>query len=189
MKNENIKYLITYIIMMSIEDLESISLSNVEVMNLIGNKANIIQYPELRFYENIDDILEPYGACIILFLTRENYGHWTCVFKVDENTIEYFDPYGLFIDEALDFKMNEYFRYKNHQNFAHLTWLLLNSRYEITYNEHKFQQKKKGISTCGRHTAMRLILRELSLEEYKDFIYSFNLNPDKLVTLLTIYIN
>jgi len=173
----------------SLKELENISLSNTEVMHLIDGKANLIQYPQLVNVTNIDQILEPYGACIILFLTKQNYGHWTCVFKVNNNTIEYFDPYGLFIDEALDFNKDNYFRIENNQNYAHLTYLLYHSKYEITYNQYKFQSKKKGVSTCGRHTAMRLIMRNLSLDEYKKYITSFNIDPDELVTLLTIFVN
>lgn len=171
-----------------IKELENISLSNDEVLKLVNGKANLILYPELSKINNIDDVLNPYGACIILFLTKKNYGHWTCIFKLDEDTIEYFDPYGLYIDDALNFKMNKYFRKVNNQDFSHLTYLLYKSPYTITYNQYKFQKKMNGVSTCGRHTAMRLILRKLSLEQYKELMTSGKYSPDKLVTLLTSYI-
>lgn len=181
--------LILYIMDRLIKELEQMSLSNQEVMKLIDGKANLIQYPQLAQINNIDEILEPYGACVILFLTKKNYGHWTCLFKVSPNTLEFFDPYGLMIDDELNFKMAEHFRRESNQDYPHLTWLLYNSPYKITYNEHKFQKKLKGVATCGRHTAMRLILRHLSLDQYKEFFDGSGMDPDKLVTILTSYIN
>lgn len=171
-----------------IKELEEISLSNDEILELVDGKANLILYPELSKINNIDEILYPYGACIILFLTKKNYGHWTCIFKVNDNTIEYFDPYGLYIDNALNFKMDKYFRKINNEDFAHLTYLLYISPYNISFNQYKFQKKLKGVSTCGRHTAMRLILRDLSLDEYKKFMTNRKYSPDELVTILTSYI-
>lgn len=181
--------MILYIMNKIIKELEKMSLSNNEVMKLVNGKANLIQYSELAKVSNIDEILKPYGACIILFLTRKNYGHWTCLFKVKPDELEFFDPYGLFIDDELNFKMPEYFRKKSNQDYPHLTWLLYNSPYKISYNEHKFQKKMKGVATCGRHTAMRLILRYLTLEQYKELIDGSRMDPDKFVTMLTSYIN
>ncbi len=168
-----------------LEELEKISLSNDEMLKLVNGNANLIQYPELANISNIDQVLRPYGAVIILFLTRKNYGHWICVFKVTPNMLEFFDPYGLFIDDELNFKMNKYFRKISHENYPHLTYLLYNSLYQISYNQYKFQSKMKGVATCGRHTAMRLILRDLPLDEYKELMTSTNYTPDELVTMLT----
>ena len=173
-----------------LKELESISLSNYEVLELINGKANLIQYPELATKNNIDEILHPYGACIILYLTRKNYGHWCCLFrfKDDPNLLEFFDPYGLFVDDELNFKMNENFRKINNQDYPHLTHLLYISPYKISYNQYKFQKKLKGVATCGRHTSMRLLLRDLPLDNYKKFMTSTNYTPDELVTMLTTLI-
>ena len=168
-----------------LKELQKISLSNEEMMKLVNNRANLVQYPELSKYNNIDQLLQPYGACIILYLTRKNYGHWTCVFKVDNNTIEHFDPYGLYIDEELNFNMDPYFRKVSGQDFPHLSFLLYNSPYNLSFNQYKFQQKIKDVSTCGRHTGMRLILRNLNLNDYKKLICSTKYTPDEVVTIIT----
>lgn len=168
-----------------LEQLEMISLSNIEVMKLVNNKSNIIKYSYLLNINNIDEILEPYGACIILFLTGENYGHWTCIFKINNNTLEFFDPYGIYPDHELNFKMDKYFRKINNQDYPHLTFLLLDSGYNISFNEIQFQDKKKNIATCGRHVSLRLILRDLSLYEYYKMFIESNINPDTFVTIIT----
>src|SRR6188768_1962094 len=107
-----------------IENLEDISLSNQELMKLIDHKAKLITYTDLAKCNSIDQVLEPYGACIILFLTREHYGHWCCLFKVKPDTLEFFDPYGLKPDDELDFEIDPYFRKYAKEDYPHLTYLL-----------------------------------------------------------------
>lgn len=171
-----------------IKNLENIGLSSDEILQLIDGKANLILYTDLAKITNIDDILKPYGACIILYLTRKNYGHWVCLIKLDDKTLEFFDPYGFMIDEELDWNIDKNFRKFSKQDYPHLTSLLYYSPYYLTYNQYKFQKKKNDIKTCGRHTALRILLRNLSLDEYYNLILSMHKDPDYLVTLLTSFI-
>lgn len=163
-----------------------IALSDVEVLKLVNGRANIILYPDLYKYEHIDEILEPFGSCFLLYEAKPNYGHWCCLNKLDENTIEYFDPYGKFVDDTLyNIPMN--FRKISNQYYPHLTWLLYNSGYNIDYNEYPFQKHEKDIKTCGRWCAMRIICKFMKLNTFAKYFY--NKNGDKFVTLLTMYIN
>lgn len=170
-----------------LKDLENVSLSNEEMLKLVDGKSNLIQYPQLKDATNIDDVLYPYGACIILYLTKQNYGHWTCIFKVNDDTIEHFDPYGLYIDEELSFKMDPYFRKIVNEDYPHLSYLLYHSPYKLSFNQYQFQKKLKEVATCGRHTSTRLLLRHLPLNEYKDLICSGepDYSPDEVVTIVT----
>lgn len=172
-----------------IKQYEKIALSDSEVLQLVKNKANIILYPNLVKYDNVDQILDLYGACFILFESRPNYGHWCCLFKVNNDTLEFFNPYGGYPDDSLEFINNE-FRFQSNQAFPYLSYLLLKSNYNLTYNEHKFQQKKEGINTCGRWSALRIICRNMSLKQFNKFIENLSkklkLNKDEIVTLLTI---
>lgn len=162
-----------------------IALSDTEVLKLVGGKANIILYPELVNYKHIDEILEPYGSCFLLYETKPNFGHWCCLNKINNNTIEYFDPYGKFIDDSLYYiPMN--FRKKSNQYYPHLTAMLYDSGYLIDYNEHKFQKLKNNIKSCGRWCSMRILLKKLPLEEFCDL---FIKNGDEKVTLLTMWVN
>ena len=64
---------------------QAIALSDKQLMKLVKGRANLILYPDLHKYETIDEVLEPFGAAIILYVARTEpniYGHWTCVFKV-----------------------------------------------------------------------------------------------------------
>lgn len=171
---------------------EDIALSDKEVLKLIDGKANLILYPDLHKYNTIDEILEPYGACILLFEARPKYGHWCCIFKVNNKLLEFFNPYGGYPDDSLEY-IPMHFRLISNQYYPYLSILMYNSPYELSYNEHKFQKHGKNIKTCGRWCAIRLVFRNLSLDEFNELIKlltkKLNVDSDKLVTLLTMKIN
>lgn len=160
-----------------------IALSDKDIMRLIKGKANLLTYTELQKYNNIDQVLGPYSALVLLYETSKNFGHWVCVFKVNENTIEHFDSYGLKPDDELKF-IPEYFREVNYEEIPHLTYLLYNSGYNVIYNEFKLQKKKKGINTCGRWVATRLIYRMIPQKVFAKFFLEYN-NPDEIIVQLT----
>jgi hypothetical protein len=165
---------------------EDIALSDKEVMGLINGRANLVLYPDLNNYNSIDEVLGPYGACFLLFEWKPRYGHWCCLFKTIDGGIEFFNPYGGYPDDSLNHVPMD-FRKKSNQYLPYLSYLLLNSPYELSYNEHKFQKYGKNIKTCGRWCAMRLLCRHLSLEQFSKIFK--NKNGDKMVTLLTMWIN
>lgn len=169
-----------------LDDLKKYSLSNFDIQELLKGKANLLTYLELKEYDNIDDVLGKYGACVILYLSSLNYGHWCCIFRSPKkNTLEYFDPYGYTVDYALKFAP-EHFRKVNGLEYPHLTYLLYNSPYNIEYNNYKFQKLGNGINTCGRHVVTRLLLRYLTIEQYNKLMKKYkNIKPDDFVTIIT----
>lgn len=163
------------------------SLSGDEILKLINGKGKILTYTQLASYQNIDDVLEPYGCAVILYLSEHYYGHWVCLFKFNDTTIEFFDPYGMPPDDQLAF-IPEHFRKISKQELPHLTALLWKSGKEIEYNDHKLQKDASDINTCGRHVACRIAMKELHIDDYADFINSFTgINPDEFVTIMTNY--
>lgn len=172
---------------------ENIPLSDKDILNLLNNRVNIEVYPNLHKYQNIDELLGPYEACVILFESKPNYGHWCCVFKINDDLIEFFNPYGSikngFPDDCL-LHIPTNFRKESHQYVPYLSLLLLNSPYELSYNEYELQQHNNNIKTCGRHCVVRLWNKNLTLDEYIDNLNrdceNENLNYDQLVTLITI---
>lgn len=171
---------------------EDIALSDKEVLDLVDKKANLILYPQLHNYEMIDQILNPYGACIILYESQPNYGHWCCIFKIDDNTLEFFNPYGGYPDINLE-QIPYNFRKESNQDYPHLSWLMYNSNYNLTYNQHKFQKYDQDVKTCGRWCALRLNCRSMPLEEFykmiKQLTNKLHVTNDELVTMLTMFIN
>ncbi len=177
-----------------IAKLESISLSGEDILSLVHHKANILSYDKLKDYKSIHNIMKN-GACVILYLSEKHYGHWCVVFYRNDDDksktgkkskfIEFFDPYGVMIDDEknwvhpLDQK-----RLGVEKNY--MTRLLAESNCKIEYNHYKFQKLKPGMNTCGRWVATRLNFRYLPLD---DFHHLFKKDGDKLVVLMTMYIN
>lgn len=159
-----------------------------DMMKVVDGNTNVMAYPKLRHYNNIDEVLGKHGACIVLYETKKNYGHWCLIFKLSPTTIEFFDPYCYSVDEQLKF-IPKNFRKENNEKFPHLSYLLYNSPYKLTYNHHRFQKLAKDVNTCGRWCSIRLVLRNLPLKKFiKLFEGTDEFNSDTLVTVLTGFI-
>ena len=170
-----------------IKNLEKVSLSGDDTLKIIEGKSNLISYDQLKGVKHIKDIMK-HGACIILYLSEEHYGHWVCVFYRSNKLIEFFDAYGVSVDLEKDWVKKETQK-KLGVCDNYLSRLLANSGCEIEYNHHVFQKKNKSnISTCGRWVAVRLMFRDLSLEEFAKLFppnKKLLVDGDMLVTLMT----
>lgn len=160
------------------------SLSDIDLRNNIN--SNIVSYSDIKKYKNIDDLLGNDNKCIILYETKKNSGHWTCLYKV-EKTIFFFDSYGNNIDLQLKFipkQINESLG----QDHKKLIELLYNSPYKVEFNEYKLQKLKKDINTCGRWVLIRLMYPNISIKYFKN-LFSKKLigeiSPDKMIYELT----
>lgn len=162
---------------------KEISLSDQDVMRLVNHKAKVLIYNELKNYRTLDEALGPHKAIFLLYETRKDYGHWVAVFQHNKTTVEFFDPYGIFPDEEL-YWTNTHTRKMLGQDVPYLSRLLLKSKYpNLEYNNYKFQKEGSDINTCGRWSALRIALRDMSLKEFKkNFLGK---NSDDLVTILT----
>lgn len=159
--------------------LESIALSNKDILHLTNNKCNVMSYDDLLNYKTLDEALGPFGALCVLYEFGYRYGHWVAVIKVNDNLIEFFDPLSSKPDREWKFISDEY------KKKPYLSYLMKESPYNLSYNQYKFQKNKKGINTCGRHCALRIILKNYSLEQYKKFLTNKKYDPDFMVTVLT----
>lgn len=161
------------------------SLSGDEVLRLVNNKANIIIYPELENYNHIDEVLEPYGCAIILYLSDVNYGHWVGLIK-HKDRIEFYDSYAVKPDSEFDYIKEKSKRKLNYKKTPYLSKLLYESGYKIEYNHNPMQCDMDGINTCGRHVGLRLLLKDIPLPEYIQLISSVpGMTADEVVYELT----
>lgn len=147
-----------------IDEIKMISTSNSELQEKLGRPINVIKYNELKNYSSIDDLLKPYGECIILYETHVNNGHWVCVFKRG-NKISFFDSLGLKPDDQFH-SISIKFRKDNGIRKPYLTYLLTDTPYEVEYNPYKLQVMDEFIATCGRWVVLRLKLKDLSPSEF-----------------------
>ena len=164
----------------------SYALSDSDMMRLLHNKCNIMEYGQLYNYNSLDDVLGKFKTCIILYNTSTKIGHWTCIFLRKDNILEFFDPYGIIIDNEIKgtFMDPEWIKNYYRDGEKRLSHLIINSKYNsIEYNNYNIQSKDKGINTCGRHVVCRLWNKHLSLDDYYNIIQLYN--PDELVVELT----
>jgi hypothetical protein len=168
---------------------ENIPLNDKDLYHLLGSSYNLVLYPELNKYNSIDELLGNKNACILHFTTRHNYGHWACFWKLNSRTVSFFNSYGGYPDDALSFIPKD-FAAENHENYPYLSRLLDHSPYRLTYSATKYQKHSPDIKTCGRHVAVRLMLRDKTDGQYFNFIKKnctqYHLTPDELVTLITM---
>lgn len=167
---------------------EDIALSNHNIMDLLDGQVNIVLYPDLHKYKNIDEVLGPYGACILLFEAKPNYGHWCAIIKENNNSIEFFNPYGGFPDDSLKYIPHHFAKISN-QLVPYLSLLLADSPYELYYNEFAFQKHKKNIKTCGRHCVFRVMHKHMNIYQYKNILDNlckkYKTDYDGVVTIMT----
>lgn len=166
-----------------LKELKAIPLSDTDVLKLVDGKAKVLLYSDLANYDTIEDALGPNQAIFLLYETQKDYGHWVSVFK-EGNTIEFFDPYGIFVDNELEWIPSN-FREVSGQKYPQLSYLLskVPEKINLIYNNHKFQKTGKGINSCGRWSALRLAYRDMSLDKFKDLF--LGAGSDDMVTLLT----
>ncbi len=170
-----------------IKGLEEFAFSGEDIMKICEGKTKILRYPELYKYKDINSMFKPYNTVVLLYETEPGYGHWVCMIKHKNNTVEFYDPYGLAVDLQLNW-IKEPFKTKNKSSYPILSKMLLESPYKIVYNSAQLQKYNNDTATCGRHVAFRIVMKHLELNKYIKLLTSSLKNtPDEIVTYLTAY--
>ena len=170
----------------SLKQVEEYALDDTDIEKILG-KTFIFSYPYLDDVNSIDDIFDSKGRSIMLFLTDNlTTGHWCAMIKNKEG-IHYFDPYGIKPEGEKKWLSKEKLE-ELEQERPVLTKLFRKSGYPIFYNDYKFQQETSKMNTCGRHCCVRLLYKDLSLEEYYDMIKQSGMSPDEFVSKITFQI-
>ena len=171
--------------------------SDTELERFFGRnfKKNILKYSDIEDYKDIDELLPGIrNFKIILLESTYNSGHWVCILKYN-NTIEYFNSYGVKPSKELDYN-TELVNKQLDQDTKYLN-ILLNgaiNKYNIIYNKRKFQQVDPKIATCGNWCIIRgIMFKKANMDLYRFIRFideateNLNLNGDQLVTLLVSY--
>ena len=158
-------------------------ISNIDILRKLKGKTNIVYYEDLHKYSEINQLFKN-NSCVLLYKIQPTFGHWTALIK-NNFGIEFFDPYGSLPDETKTV-IDKYFLKQTNQYENYLCDLLYKESFTtpIEFNHYKFQHKGKNINTCGKHVICRIIHKDLSLEQYNQFIKSMGINPDEYVTQL-----
>lgn len=174
------------------------ALSPNDIFNIAKKTCNVLKYPDLEKFDNIDQIFEegsslyqylkpeyPFSenTCILLYMSKPNFGHWCTINKYDDH-YDFLDPYGTVIDDQLDY-INKDFRKKSNQEEAHLCKLLKNTDKDVHYNDKRLQKMDGKTSTCGRYAALFLKYNDIPVEKFVKMLKSPKIDIDDLVTAMT----
>jgi len=168
-----------------LNNMKGYSLSDGDISNILKEKTQIITYPELSNYNDLNQLLGKSGRAIVLFLTDSNTnGHWISILR-HNNHIEVFDSYGNEPSQWGKF-LGGKMSVEPSQNISVLMKLLRTANMPVIYNNKAFQSKNYDVATCGRHVAVRCMMHRCDLGEYDKFISGCKgLSPDDLVTIIT----
>jgi hypothetical protein len=182
---------------MNLKRLKEIPLSSDDIRGYLGGMVKVIRYSEIRNHDTLQELLYPYNRVVILYETSSGFGHWVGLFINGDKEIEFFDPYGYFIDDQFKF-IDQSMRSNNSgQDKRYLSMLLLKSppNTKIVYNSNPIQSHKKGINSCGRHIIARMLFGDIPLHRYQSFLLPLPINktktnydPDTIITELTSFI-
>ncbi len=164
---------------------QSDELSGADINRMLRGSCPIIPYSKLSQYNNIDDVLGPNQCAVILYEMIENEGHWTCIFRNKKGRLVFYDSLGYPMDSELVF-VNKY-RKKNDMPTEQKELTRLVGNEKVISNTESVQEDKANISTCGRFSVMRLLLRDLSNKQFNDiFMNDEDYKPDFFATLVTM---
>jgi len=164
-----------------------VPISNFDIMKKLKGQTRIIFYEDLTNINNIIPLLDK-GSVVILYKSKPDYGHWTALVSTPEG-IEYFDSYGD-KPEGAKIGVNKEFLQESHQYTNQLAKLLYDasSIVQINFNNHRLQKLDKRIATCGKHVVVRIINRNLTIDQYNKLLREFakrnKISTDEAVCLL-----
>lgn len=176
--------------MNKISRLVNFELSNNNIKSLLGKNIKIVSYDDLKNVSNIKDIFDNEQRVVLFFATETmSTGHWECLF-IQDNTIIFFDSYGLapdvaktYVPEKLLIKLKEYPNY-----LTNLLDKAIDDGYDVVYNKTRYQQMKANVSTCGDWVVTRLLHRNLNGLQFQAYVNSLQkqenvANLDQAVSL------
>lgn len=163
--------------------LEEYALSGEDLVRLVGN-IEVLMYPDLDEYRDLDDLFKKRDQVVVLFLTEsKDFGHWLAMLlHRHKNVIEVFDSYGMTVDSHRTWLSPSKLKSLD-QVAPQMKDLINKSKYHAVYNDKCLQAD--GKNTCGRHVASRILHKDMLLPAYIQMIENSGVDPDEFVTLLT----
>ena len=162
-----------------LQNAEEVDLSGEDIKRICNNQVKVIPYHELANVMSIEELLKPFDAVILLYETKENFGHYTALLIDPDGNLEFFDSYGFAPDQEL--------KYALYDNTPYLTNLLKKYDGKIVYNDKQFQEWAKDVNTCGRWTSTRIrMAKKYNLKQFQDLFEGLRyFNGDFMVSALT----
>ena len=125
-------------------------------------------------------------ACVYLFLTNQNYGHFCAVFNRG-NVVELFDSYGIKPEAEHNFVKIGLLEHLHERDDLILNMAKKNG-WSVSYNHTQLQSWNPKVETCGRHCVSRVLKQSMDIDEYVQWLQGVakkaNVSNDILVSYL-----
>lgn len=186
---------------------EAFSYSDSDIKRFLDDDVKIRKYSELAECKTLDDIVDGKSCAIILYMVKQNFGHWTALIKNpggEDKSFEVFDSYGIMPDDELKYigadvaasGLNGEPQATGKDGGGPVSQMylsnIINSELKngtvknMYYNKYRLQKYLKDINTCGRWCAVRCQLKRFRIDEFCLIFIEQTLEPDAYVTLLTL---
>ncbi len=146
-------------------------------MMFLNPSTRLLSYSDLNHINNADELFGNYNKVIILYLLQsKTMGHWVCLFKDNNNYINFFDSYGHSPDYEID-KLTEKQRHELDEK-RNTIQNLFKKDDVIIYNNRQLQGK--GTDTCGCFVSHRLHYYNIPNKQYRHQFFNGK-NADTVV--------
>lgn len=166
------------------------SLSDSDIKKFFDGEIKIIRFSDLNKYSDINDVLHPYGRCIILIEAKDT-NHWILIQLINKPKkdpyILFFDSYGISVGNEFN-EIPISIQKMTNQNRNKILQLLIHQPLDVHYSQYRLQKLKNGINTCGRWCSVKGMLMDMSEDDFNKSIRKIcketNLSPDEVITVL-----
>jgi len=159
-------------------DITKIPLNMLQII-MLNPYAEVMTYPELQNYDDIEDVFNGKQKIILLYLLQsEKSGHYVCLFK-NSDGLNYFDSYGVMPDFQFELLSPEKRKQLNQEQDYLNNYLLKD--HKVIYNNITYQGLEKGTATCGCFVSHRLANSHLNDFQYCKIFVDSGKKPDDFV--------
>lgn len=150
-------------------------LSDTDIKRVAGSTGLLItRYPDLAQFSSWDQFLSnnAHAAAVLFLVDGPTSGHWIAAFDGPDETAHVWDPLGM----ALDAQRQQVEPDKlaslgqNRPQFARLLVTAESEGKTPVVNHVEFQDFKPSVNTCGRWVALRILHRDKTDPEFKEFV-------------------
>lgn len=158
------------------------SISGDEIIDSLNKQVILIKYSDLHLYNSLEEILNISTRIIILLEEEPNVGHYICI-VLNQNVLNYFDSYGLYIFDQMRYTM-----YPNDNILdIYIKQYMTNNRHiKLDVNFYRLQSNSRKSSVCGRYITLRCLMDKLNNNEFINTISLNGYNHDEVVTMYTL---
>ena len=150
-------------------------LSGSDIIARFHGKTKVLLYDKLKDYDDIDELLSPYGHCFILLRSKPEFGHWICLkLWPDDRVVSFFDSYGNFPDDQKQ-HVNQEFLVSSGQAFNYICRLLHKAsfKYTVEFSQYHLQAKDRSVATCGQWCCLFVEYNGPGVDGFYEYIKSF----------------